>query len=268
MLTYWKSAYGTWIDYPQRVGKVLQNRYRIERFLGMGSYGLTYLCRELASSREIVLKQAKPSKGLLGQQLLQREMEIMGQLDHPSIPKCVSSFRAGKRRLFMITEYVSGQTIEDLIFEQGVVFGEKEALGFIRRLMDIVQYLHEQGIVHLDIRIPNVILQGERIHLIDFGLASRLGEPGFAEIGVDEEQRKRKTVNVISDLYAIGHFLLFMLYSAYVPETVSANDAVGWEEELQLSVQTKQLIRKLLQIDPAYGDAQALISDLDAALRQ
>lgn len=266
MITYLKQAYEAWIDYPHRSGKVLRGQYQIEHFLGMGSYGVTYLCLDKRSGQKVVAKQAKPSKGQLGQDLLRREMAIMSQLAHPAIPKCYTSFEESKR-LYMITEYIQGRTVEDLIFERGAQFGEKDALSLIRRLLDIVRFIHDQGIVHLDIRIPNVILDGEeRMSLIDFGLAARLGEPARLTIASDEELIRRRTVAVTSDLYAIGHFLLYMLYSTFESRDDQEDDTLGWEQELSVSAQTKQMIRKLLQIDPPYESAQACMEELDALL--
>jgi serine/threonine-protein kinase len=264
---YLKRVYEAWIDYPEREGKLLAGKYRIGRFLGMGSYGLTYLCHDIESGEEIVVKQARPSKGRLGRELLCREIEIMGQLEHPSIPRCLALFEY-KKRLYMATEYVKGQTVEDLIFERGAVFSEREALCIVRKLVEIVSFVHDKGYVHLDIRIPNVILQGERVHLIDFGLASRLGEPARVEPGAGEEARLRRTADMSSDLYAIGHFLLFMLYSAFDPGDPDVKSTAGWEEELNVSTVTKRMIRKLLQIDPPYADAQAFLRELDDSLNR
>lgn len=261
MLTTVKRIYEAWIDYPEREGKVLAGRYRILRFLGMGSYGLTYLCCDTASRTEVVVKQAKPSKGPLGRELLRREIQTMGQLRHPAIPKCLASFEY-KKRLYMVTEYVKGQTVEELIFERGEVFSEKEALSMVRRLMEVVRFVHDRGFVHLDLRIPNVMLQGDSIRLIDFGLASRIGEPARLESGADEDTRRRRTAEVSSDLYAVGHFLLFMLYSAFEPKD-SGEPEAGWEEELAVSAATKHMIRRLLQIDEPYKNAQDFISALE-----
>ncbi|MNR63189.1 hypothetical protein D3C85_1854170 [compost metagenome] len=76
----------------------------------------------------------------------------------------------------------------------------------------------------------------------------------------------RRTVDVTSDLYAIGHFLLFMLYSTYELSAEQEDAVRGWEEELSISTQTKQIIRKLLQIDPPYASAQACMEELDAVI--
>jgi serine/threonine-protein kinase len=265
LIAYVKKVYSAWIDYPLQEGKLLHGQYRILRFLGLGSYGLTYLCQDIRTGTELVVKQAKPSKGQLGRDLLRQETEIMRQLQHPSIPSCLTSFQENKHK-FMVMHYVKGRTVEDLIFERGAKFSEEEALILIRKLMQVVLYLHRQGFVHRDIRIPNVILQGERIHLIDFGLAARIGDPALQDDATDEALQRRRATEVTSDLYAIGHFVLFMLYSTFESSEVLADGAKGWEEELELTPATKRMLRKLLQIDASYTSTQAFIDELEAIL--
>ena len=262
LFEYLKGVYEAWIDYPKRDGTLITNKYRIQRFLGIGSYGLTYLCLDVDSGQEVVLKQAKPSKGTFGRDLLYREINILGQLRHSSILRCLASFEY-KDQLYMVTEYLKGKTVEDLIFEREVVFSERETLCFVRRLMRIISYVHEQGFAHLDIRIPNVILDGDQIHLIDFGLACRLGEPIRAKLRPDDETTHCRAVEVSDDLYAVGHFILFMLYSGYDSNLFEWESNSGWEDELTLSPMTKHMLRKLLQIDPPYRNTQQFVRDLD-----
>ncbi|MCR8645504.1 protein kinase [Paenibacillus sp. N1-5-1-14] len=265
LFEYLKGVYEAWIDYPQREGAFITNKYRIQRFLGIGSYGLTYLCLDVDSGQEVVLKQAKPSKRKLGRDVLYREIDILGQLRHPSIQRCITSFDY-KEHLYMVSEYVKGQTVQDMIFERGSKFSEKDALCFVRRLIEIVSYVHDQGFVHLDIRIPNVILNGDQIYLIDFGLACRLGEPIPEKIGSVDETMQSRTAEVPDDLNAIGHFILFMLYSGYDSSNFELEVDSGWEDELTVSPMTKQMLRKLLQIDPPYRDIEQFVCDLDSCL--
>jgi serine/threonine-protein kinase len=265
LLGYLRSVYESWVDFPLRDGIMLAGKYRIVRFLGMGSYGLTYVCHDVRTGEELVVKQAKPSKGRLGRELLQREIDIVRQLEHPAIPRCMASFEY-KKGFFMASEYVKGQTVEDLIFARGAVFSEQEALRIVRSVMEIVRFIHDRGFVHLDIRIPNVMLQEERVRLIDFGLASQIGEPARLEPDAVEEAILRRTAEVSSDLYAIGHFLLFMLYSRYEPAEAGVESGAGWQEELDITDATKRIIRKLLQIDERYEDTNGFIGELEEAL--
>lgn len=266
LFAYGRGVYEAWIDYPRRDGTAITGKYRIRRFLGSGSYGLTYVCLDADSGREVVLKQAKPSKGAVGRQLLRREIDILEQLEHPAIPRCLASFEY-KNELYMVTELVHGQTVEELIFEEGVVFSERETLRFVRRLIDIVHYVHNRGYVHSDIRIPNVILNRDRIHLIDFGLACSLGEPARGKFAADSMTDVPDPIaEPPNDLYAVGHLMLFMLYSGYEPDDSAAGPDAGWEDELTLSPKTRRMLRRLLRIDTPYSHTRQFAHDLDHSL--
>ncbi|MEF3303406.1 serine/threonine protein kinase [Paenibacillus sp. GYB003] len=266
LFAYWRSVYEAWIDYPKREGAVIAGQYRILRFLGIGSYGLTYVCVDADSGREVVLKQAKPSKRAAGRQALRREADVLTRLRHPSIPQWLASFEYNNGA-YMATELVRGQTVEDFIFERGVVFSELETLRFVRRLVDIVAYVHEQGFVHSDIRIPNVILNDDRIHLIDFGLACRIGEPALRKTAFDSSAAApNKSAEPADDLYAIGHFMLFMLYSGFEPRSSEAVRDASWENELTLSPATRRMLRKLLRIDSPYSNTRQFARDVDLSL--
>jgi serine/threonine protein kinase, bacterial len=272
MRNYLRKAYESWIDYPRREGSRLAGgEYRIVRFLGAGSYGLTYLCEHRTTGEQAVVKQAKPSKGRLGAELLQREAEVMALMSHPRIPKLVGTVAAGKHA-YLIMEYVEGDTVEDLIFERGLNFTERTSLQVLRELMDIVAYVHGQGFVHLDIRIPNVIWKGNDLHLIDFGLAKRIGAHFVPERGMDEELVRRRTPTLSSDYYALGHFLLYLLYSSYPSADSdtqeSASEGDDWEKELALSAGTTSLLRKLLQRDAPYDCDKTLLQDLRQSIQE
>ncbi|CDN43180.1 MULTISPECIES: protein kinase domain-containing protein [Paenibacillus] len=259
LIEYVKGFYQAWIDYPLQEGDVIADRYRIVELLGIGSYGLTYRCLDLQRGQEAAMKQAKPSKGEVGRELLRREMKVLDKLRHPSIPRAWDLL-VDRNQLYMASEFAGGQTVEELIFERGSLFSEREALDFISRLTDIVAYVHRQGYVHLDIRIPNVIAGKNRIHLIDFGLARRIGEAASPEPPFRSGTRLAQDAEPASDLSDIGHLLLFMLYSSYHPTKMADT---GWEHELDMTSATRQLLRRLLQIEAPYEDIDAFMRDLE-----
>ncbi|TCP57593.1 serine/threonine protein kinase [Tumebacillus sp. BK434] len=266
---WWQGVYARLVDRPYAAGTVIHGRYTIEAVLGMGSYGITYLCRDAEANRRCVLKQVRPSKlgSNKGQPLYDYEIKVLQALDHPQIPKLLDRF-THERQLFFAMEHVSGRNLEDLIFDEGRTMCEPEALQVILELLDIVDYLHRKRLVHRDIRIPNVILQNGRLHLIDFGLARYLGDPATyieEDLGayVWEKQVKRE-VAFKSDYWGLGHFLLFLLYTTFTASE-QADEQATWEEELDLHPATQRLIRRLIQIDPPYENSAELRSDLQAA---
>ncbi|MGQ8873798.1 serine/threonine-protein kinase [Paenibacillus sp. TSA_86.1] len=260
----WQRWLGQFIDRPGRQGTIIGDRYVIRELLGIGSYGLTYLCVDQQTGKEVALKESKPSKGRLSARLLSREADVLQHLQHPAIPKLLHTF-AVRRRNYMVTEYVRGQTLEQLIFEQGQQYTELECVELASQLLTPVAHVHDQGYIHGDVRIPNVILRGGRVHLIDFGLARRLGEPLLPEL-----KRRMKEVPEPEDEPAIpdqdlqdfGHFLLFMLYSAYEPQKGSVS--ASWQEELRLTPELHEMLERLLGLRPGYeGGARELQREMD-----
>lgn len=162
MFAWLRNAFESWMDYPKQPGDLLSGRYDVCSLLGMGSYGLTYLCLDRHSGQEVAVKLPRPSKRAKAVQLLQREAHIMRQMEHPNIPKLLESVEHSNG-IVVVMEYISGMTLEELIFEQERSFTEQECVVYILELMERVLYVHERGYIHRDIRIPNVIHREEAL---------------------------------------------------------------------------------------------------------
>ncbi|TMV52239.1 hypothetical protein FE783_04660 [Paenibacillus mesophilus] len=259
------------LDRPFRPGTVIRGRYSIRKVLGIGSYGISYLCEDSAANgHTCVMKQVKPSKraGRTGLPVYEREAAVLGKFDHPDIPKLLDRFEE-RNDLFLCMEYKEGRNLEDLIMADGTVFTVPEALRLIHGVVGILEYVHSRHIVHRDVRIPNLILQPDgRTALIDFGLACPVSADGRLpfeeEDGGDkytEEKRIRRKPVFASDFYALGHSLLFLLYTGF--EEKPGQTDRGWEEELRLHPDIRRFIRRLLQLDQPYDTIAELRRDLD-----
>ena len=261
----WQRLLGLFTDRPGRQGTTIGERYVIRELLGMGSYGLTYLCVDQQTGREVALKESKPSKGRLAARLLSREADVLQHLHHPAIPKLLDTFNV-RRRNYMVTEYVRGQNLEQLIFEEEKQYTELECVELACQLLAPVAHVHQQGFIHGDVRIPNVIVREGRVHLIDFGLARRLGEPLLPELKrrmKDVPEPEDEPAVPDQDLQDIGHFLLFMLYSAYEPEKGST--PASWQEELRLTPELHEMLERLLGLRPGYdGGAGELQREMES----
>lgn len=241
-----------WINRPHKLGAII-NGYRIDEVLGIGSYGIAYLAQPMHAKEKVVLKQVKPSlrNSPKGEAMQVYEARILQALQHPSFPRFIDLF-SSKRHHYLVMTRMQGETLE-----------------LVKRIAHLVAHLHEQRIIHRDVRIPNVLLNDEQILLIDFGLARFLGDPpayGTGSLdGYPSEKQLKRAVHPQSDLYALGHFLLFLLYSTY--EVQDGQVEKSWEEELQLSSDLRQIIRRLLQHDAPYANMQEFIADLDSYLQ-
>lgn len=258
----WRSILEAWRDYPLQPGKRWNGRYRIARMLGMGSYGQAYVCIDLETNEPVLLKRNKPSKGQTGIELLRRESEIMSQLNHPQIPKRLAYSRRHRDEA-LIMQYVDGHNLEYLIYEQNEAYTDIEALRMLQMLLKPIRYLHEQGFVHRDVRIPNVLLKDGLLHLIDLGLACRIGERlpehliealgeggGLAEDSAAAVKRRMRNPAPASDWFGLGHLFLFVMYAGYEPVEGAAEKS--WEEELKLEPEIKEFVSKLLNDENAW----------------
>ncbi|BCG60142.1 serine/threonine protein kinase [Paenibacillus sp. URB8-2] len=256
-----------WRDYPREEGELIGKRYKVLSRIGMGSYGLAYRCLDTLENRQVALKQAKPSKGNVGKKMLMRERDILRQLDHPYIPAFRDFFEeAGSA--WLVNDYVEGLTLEQLIFEQGRIFWEQDTLRFALNLMKRVNHVHERGYVHLDLRIPNVIIRGEDIYLIDFGLARRIGDERSSCDGEPELDKdglpRRMPAAIASDLHDIGHLMLFMLYSGYTP--IPGSEERSWSEELELTPGMRRILLRLLEESNRYTESCEFIREIEQAI--
>jgi serine/threonine-protein kinase len=144
-------------------------------------------------------------------------------------------------------DYIDGYTFEHLIFKMGKKFSVHESLKIAKQLLEIVITIHNHGIVHRDLRIPNILLRDGELYIIDFGLACYMKD----DIRLDTVNNPKKRENYTSDLYYIGHFLLYLLYSSY---THNGKKAQCWQDELQLPLPVQNYIEHLLLIQPAFPD--------------
>ncbi|WP_042201155.1 serine/threonine protein kinase [Paenibacillus camerounensis] len=255
-----------WQDYPLHSGVLIGERYEIHRLLGEGSYGLTYCCRDITDGKLYALKQSRPSKKTAGRMLLEKEYTILRSMEHPNIPRC-RDYLEYKGSNWLVSDYITGKTLEDLIFDDQLIYGERESLAVILKLAELVAHVHSRGYVHLDLRIPNVILQEDALYLIDFGLASRIGEErtAVAQLSLLDPALLPEQLPPVaaSDLHDMGRLMLFMLYSAYEP--VRGEEERSWREELKLSPEMRQLLSRLLgeQAEP-YPDIETFAREAAA----
>ncbi|WP_147534914.1 serine/threonine protein kinase [Bacillus marasmi] len=247
------------IEKPFSNGIVIDERYKIIAHLGSGSYGHSYLVFDSIRQEKVVLKTLRWHKRLTqnGRNGFFKEILFLKEINSPFFPKLYDSGTV-KSTPYFIMEFIQGKNFEQLIFEEGIVFDERESFVLGNELLEIIAFLQEISIVHRDIRIPNIMWDGKQIKVIDLGLAEKVN------INQTEKKEKsrhpRKQIDYKSDYYGLGHFLLFLLYSGYTPP--ENGQEKSWEEELSLSPEAKMVIKKLLQSAPPYDTIEQIQLDL------
>jgi serine/threonine protein kinase, bacterial len=251
------------LEWPFKKGTVIKGRYQVINFIGKGSYGMVYRSLDLKSNKTVLIKQLRNRKKRNRKELLIRETQLLQALNHPAIPQCIDFFQE-KKKFFLIMEYINGKNFEDLILHEGQKYDHRESLKILLEVLYVVKYLHEQGIIHRDLRLPNILLKDNQVCVIDFGLAVyENSEQSVSTKSTSLEKELFREMSFKSDFYALGHFLLFLLYSDY--EATSKRE-LSWEEELNLKEDTKKVIRKMLRIESCYEDVDELITDVENVL--
>lgn len=224
--------------------------------LGVGSYGVAYLLLHSKSGNQYVLKRMK-TKHLRKKKLHEKFQQEISMLNEIGIPNTPSVYTQGNLSNipFYIMDFVDGKTFEQAIFEDGVTFTLAQSLVITKQLLELVMTLHEKGIIHRDLRIPNILINGEGLHIIDFGLATYL-DPNLK---IDNIDNPKKAENHISDLYFVGHFLLFLLYSNFTP---TERKERSWQEELQLPIEVIDYIERLLTLRSPFSSTKEALSSI------
>ncbi|MCK5037592.1 MAG: serine/threonine protein kinase, partial [Thermoplasmata archaeon] len=149
-------------------GDVVEDKYRVEKELGRGGMSILYLVTSLESDEKVVLKQPKhdiPARHELYCESIRHEANILSRLDHPQIVKYVDFIH---KYNILIMSYVEGKSLSELYDCKKAT--REDSLDIMRRLCDVVSYLHDQGIVHRDICPNNIILGPNKMPiLLDFG---------------------------------------------------------------------------------------------------
>ncbi|XP_030633409.1 NUAK family SNF1-like kinase 2 [Chanos chanos] len=150
----------------------LKHRYEFLETLGKGTYGKVKKAVE-RSGRMVAIKSIRKEKIKDEQDLIhiRREIEIMSSLNHPHIITIYEVFES-KDKIVIVMEYASQGDLYDYICDRQKIT-EREARHFFRQIVSAVHYCHKNGIVHRDLKLENILLDGNgNVKIADFGLSN------------------------------------------------------------------------------------------------
>lgn len=260
-------------------------RYAIQKTLGQGGFGITYLAYDNVNRRQVAIKEffmkelcnrdgktrhmSVPSTG--SRKLVDKfrakflkEANTIANLSHPNIIKIYDIFEENATAYYAM-EYISGGSLADLLEKEPEKrFCEVDALHYIRQVAGALNYIHMLGINHLDIKPDNILNDNGRAVLIDFGVAKRYDNDGHqtstTPVGLSHgyaplEQYKSGGVAEFSpttDIYSLGATLYKLITGQTPPD---ANDVLenGLPNiEDMMSTQCADAIKKAMRSKRAY----------------
>ncbi len=273
-----------------RPGTIINNRYQIQKILGQGAFGRTYLALDSQRFGEpCVLKEFVPANRQeyilrKSRELFEREAKILYQINHPQIPKFLA-WLTEQDRLFIVQEYINGKTYSQLLsdrFSQGKPFSEAEVIQWLINLLPVLEYLHQGKIIHRDISLENVMLPQKQTKpvLIDFGVVkdkfTQIISPdsqnfpfsGYSVVGKvgysPPEQIRMGYCYPCSDLYALGVSAVVLLTGKMPYKLMNEYLEWQWHSYINISDSLARILEKMLAEKPSerYQSAQELLAEL------
>ena len=205
--------------------------YRIESLIARGGMGVVYRATQLALERPVALKviaaELANKEGFRERFL--RESRLAASLDHPSVVP-VYDAREEDGELIVAMRLVEGGDLRKLIDREGPLEPER-AVNLLGQVAEALDAAHAAGIVHRDVKPHNVLVEGERAYLSDFGLAKAYAETGPGSgasiVGTVEymapEQWRGERAGPAADIYSLG-CVLFEALTGIVPYARKATD--------------------------------------------
>lgn len=228
--------------------------YRIERVLGQGGFGITYLATDLFLERPVAVKEFFPKEmctrdestshvsagteanaGIVSslKNKFLKEARNIARFDHPNIIRIFAAFEENNTAYYVMV-YIEGESLSAMVKRQGPL-SEKSALHYIGKTAEALEYIHSQNINHLDVKPANIMVRqnGDTPVLIDFGLSKQYDTDGnqtsTTPTGISHgyaplEQYRQGGVKEFTpqtDIYSLAATLYYLITGATPPEAPS-----------------------------------------------
>jgi len=198
--------------------------YRVMREIGRGAMGRVYLAYDERIQRQVAVKELLLPEGLGEEERreaverFKREAQAAGKLSHPNIVTVHSVEEDQLGNPYIVMEYLEGVTLGEAL-RQGPLSPER-AIAIVSQVLEALEYAHQRGVVHRDIKPDNVfLLYDGRVKVADFGIArvattstmtqvgTVMGSPGY----MSPEQVRGEIVDHRSDIFSCGVLLYELL---------------------------------------------------------
>jgi hypothetical protein len=156
-------------------------RYEIEDELGTGAIATVYRARDLENDVRFALKRAL-APGDSTRCVI--EARLLAELSHPGLATLVDHFEEPAGTYNIVMGLIEGTDLARRLWDRGTPgLPVPDVLRWIGQLCEALEYLHEQQVVHGDVKPRNLVRGRKRVVLVDFGLATRLGGDGAVAQG-------------------------------------------------------------------------------------
>ncbi|HTQ44204.1 MAG TPA: serine/threonine-protein kinase [Polyangiaceae bacterium] len=225
----------------QRVGQVLREKWRLDVLLGVGGMASVYAATHRNGSR-VAIKMLHQELSIHPQvrSRFMREGYVANSVGHEGAVHVIDDDTAEDGSLFLVTELLDGETLEDRRLRFGGQLSEDEVLWLVDQLLDVLIAAHGRGIVHRDIKPENVFLtRAGTVKVLDFGIArlrevssastatrsgASMGTPAY--MAPEQARGLWDEVDVRSDIWSVGATMFHLLTGKPVHDGRTANEVL------------------------------------------
>ncbi len=257
---------------------LLQGRYQVMRLLSDKSgFGKIYEAYERGTPKILKVLKENLNSDDKAVELFEQEAAVLGQLNHPGIPKVDGYFpnqtRNGLSLHCIVMEKIEGLNLEEWLQQQGNrPISQEQAIAWMKQLAEILVLVHGKNYLHRDIKPSNIMLRPNgQLVLIDFGTAREVTRTYLAKLGAGHgitaiissgytapEQAHGDAVTQ-SDFFALGRTFVFLLTGRH-PNTMydSQTDVLKWRSYTSgISPSLLNLVDQLMARNPRDRPASA-----------
>src|SRR5919206_2917146 len=200
--------------------RVILGRYRLERRLGAGGFGVVWLAWDEKLEREVAVKAIARDQG--GGERVEREARAAARLNHPGIV-AIYELASDEHDVYLVSELVRGRTLAELTHAQAISDRDVARIGMA--LCEALEHAHARGVIHRDVKPGNVMVLAEPAagagfaKLADFGVAHVATADALTHTGdvvgtlayMAPEQAEGARVTPACDVYSLA----LTLYEAW-----------------------------------------------------
>ena len=239
--------------------------FRVEALISQTLHGRVYRARAPDGStvalKELVFALAPDAKTI---DAFEREARVLAALDHPAIPRFAKAFREGQGihlRLYLAQELIDGEPLSGPLPAERVKAVARQAL-------EVLAYLHARRVLHRDIKPANLLMSGDKLWLVDFGVAREVlneathGATLVGTFGYMPIEQLGGTVDARSDLYALGATLLHCITGIQPGELLKPDFSLDTRRAKELQPWLDKLVA--WKREDRYASAEEALKALDA----
>ena len=263
-------------------GATLQNgKYRIEKVLGQGGFGITYLATQTVLGNKVAIKELfmqgvndrqdgmvtvsnNANSNLFTHQKCKfvKEAQRIAGLDNKHIVKVHDMFEENNTAYYVM-DYIEGESLQEVITHHHGALAESSVRDYLSQILSALSAMHHNSIWHLDIKPANIMLdKNGNIVLIDFGASKQIESEGTLTVSTslsltqgfaapEQLQGTIQNIGAWTDFYALGA-TLYVLLTRTMPPTfadIASEGSNAFHFSLNVSTQMRQLVEWMMKLN-------------------